>query len=48
MSRKLKGHEKHCVVHDMELEVIIDALKFWRHYLVGNKFMLLNDNIGLK
>ena len=47
-SRKLKEHEKNYVVHDMELEAIIHTLKTWRHYLVGKKFLLLRDNIGLK
>ena len=41
-------HEKNYVVHDMELEAIIHALKIWQCYLVGNNFMLLTDNIGLK
>ena len=47
-SRKLKEHEKKNVVHDMELAVIIHAVKIRRHYLVGRKFLLLTDNIGLK
>ena len=45
---KLKEHEKNYVVHDMELAAIIHALNIWRHYLVGKKFMLLTNNIGLK
>ena len=36
------------MVHDLELEVIIPTLKIWRHYLIGNKFILLTYNIGLK
>ena len=32
----------------MQLEAIIHSLKIWWHYLVGNKFPLLTDNIGLK
>ena len=32
----------------MDLASIIHALKIWRHYLIGNKFLLLTDNIGLK
>ena len=28
--------------------VIIHAHKIWRNYLVGNKFILLTENIGLK
>ena len=26
----------------------MNALKIWWHYLIGNTFMLLTDNIGLK
>ena len=33
-SNKLKEHEKNYVVHDMELEAIIHALKIWRRYLM--------------
>ena len=47
-SQKLKEHEKKYVVHDMELAAIIHALKIWQHYLIGKKFLLLTDNIGLK
>ena len=32
----------------MQLVAIFHALKIWRHYLVGNKFLLPTDNIGLK
>ena len=47
-SRKLKEHEENYAVHDLELATIIHALKIWWHYLVGNKFLLLTNNIGLK
>jgi len=30
-SRKLKGHEKNYAVYDMELTIVILALKMWRH-----------------
>ena len=45
---KLKKHENNYVVHYMELASIIHALKIWRHFLMGNKFLLLTYNIGLK
>jgi hypothetical protein len=32
----------------MELAVVIHALKMWRHYIMGRKFMLLTDNSGVK
>jgi len=47
-SRKLKIHEKNYATHDLELETIIHALKMWRHYLIGRKFVLMSDNISLK
>ena len=46
-SRKLK-HEKNYLMHDMELVVIIHALKIWQRYLVRKKFLLLTQNVGLK
>jgi hypothetical protein len=38
--RKLKEHERNYATHDLELVVIIHALKMWRHYLMGRKFEL--------
>ena len=32
-SRQLKQHEKNYPTHDLELAVIVFALKIWRHYL---------------
>ena len=46
-SRKLKDHERNYVVHDLELAVV-HALKMWRHYLLGKKFLLLTDNTCIK
>ena len=34
-SRQLKNHEQNCPIYDMELAVIVFALKIWRHYLYG-------------
>ncbi|XP_070020575.1 uncharacterized protein [Nicotiana sylvestris] len=34
-SRQLKVHEKNYLVHDLELTIIVHALKIWRHYLYG-------------
>ncbi|KAA3466179.1 DNA/RNA polymerases superfamily protein [Gossypium australe] len=36
-SRQLKPHEKNYLTHDLELVVIVFALKIWRHYLFGEK-----------
>ncbi|KAH0636341.1 hypothetical protein KY285_036093 [Solanum tuberosum] len=34
-SRQLKVHEKNYLTHDLELAVVVFALKIWRHYLYG-------------
>jgi hypothetical protein len=47
-SRKLKEHERNYGTHDLELTVVIHALKMWWHYLMGRKIMLLTNNSGLK
>ena len=47
-SRKLKIHEKNYATYDLELVVVIHALKMWRHHLIGRKFILITDNKGLK
>ncbi|KAI3755106.1 hypothetical protein L1987_54900 [Smallanthus sonchifolius] len=36
-SRQLKIHEKNYMTHDLELGVVVFALKIWRHYLYGTK-----------
>jgi len=33
--RQLNRHEQNYPTHDMEMEVVIFALKIWRHYLYG-------------
>jgi len=47
-SRKLKKHERNYVVYDLELVVVIHALKMWRHYMLGKKFTLITDHFNLK
>ena len=36
-SRKLKEHEQNYATHDLELAVMIHALRMWSHYLIGSK-----------
>ena len=36
------------MVHDIESEVVVHALKMWRHYLLGKRFLLLRDNTYVK
>jgi hypothetical protein len=47
-SRNLKKHEELYATHDLELAVVILALKLWRHYLVGRSFELKKDHEILK
>jgi hypothetical protein len=37
--RQLKSHEENYPTHDIELAVVVHALKIWRHYLIGNKWI---------
>jgi hypothetical protein len=48
VSRKLKKHEELYATHDLELAVVMLALKLWRHYLVGQNFELKMDHQSLK
>jgi hypothetical protein len=36
-SWKLRNHELHYLTHDLELAVVVHALKIWRHYLMGKR-----------
>lgn len=47
-SRKLNEHKKYYVTCDLELEMIIHALKIWRNYLLGRRFALMSDHSGLR
>jgi len=47
-SRQLRTHEKNYPTHDLELAVIVFALKLWRHYLYGGKFEIFSDHKSLK
>ena len=35
-------------MHDLELAVIVFALKIWRHYLYGEQFDLFSDHKSLR
>ncbi|KAL0416450.1 UNVERIFIED_CONTAM: Retrovirus-related Pol polyprotein from transposon.6 [Sesamum latifolium] len=47
-SRQLRTHELNYPTHDLELAVIVHALKIWRHYLYGEKFQIFTDHKSLK
>ncbi|KAJ4748698.1 polyprotein [Rhynchospora pubera] len=47
-SRQLRPHEQNYPTHDLELAVVIFALKIWRHYLYGVKCKIYTDHQSLK
>ncbi|GJU31228.1 putative reverse transcriptase domain-containing protein [Tanacetum coccineum] len=48
MPRQLKNHKKNYLTHDLELGAVVFALKIWRHYLYGIKFVIFTDHKSLK
>ena len=47
-SRKFRTHELNYPTHDLELLVVVHALKIWHHYLLGNAFKIKTDYKSLK
>jgi hypothetical protein len=47
-SRQLRNHEAHYLTHDLELVVVVHALKIWKHYLMGKMCELNMDHKSLK
>ncbi|GKC04860.1 putative reverse transcriptase domain-containing protein [Tanacetum coccineum] len=47
-SRQLKIHEKNYTTHDLELGVVVFALKMWRHYLYDMKCVVFTDHNSLQ
>ena len=47
-SRRAKVHEKNYPAHDLELEVVVFALKLWRHYLYGVHVDVFKDHKSLQ
>ncbi|GJU97628.1 putative nucleotidyltransferase, ribonuclease H [Tanacetum coccineum] len=47
-SRQLKIHEKNYTTHDLELGVVVFALKTWRHYLYGTESVIYTDHKSLQ
>ncbi|GKA17799.1 putative ribonuclease H-like domain-containing protein [Tanacetum coccineum] len=47
-SRQLKIPEKNYTTHDLELGVVVFALKIWRHYLYGTKCTLFTKHKSLQ
>ncbi|WVZ58371.1 hypothetical protein U9M48_008650 [Paspalum notatum var. saurae] len=47
-SRQLRKHEAIYPTHDLELAIVVHALKIWRHYLLGNTCHIYTDHKSLK
>ena len=47
-SRPLKIHEKNYPTHDLELVVVVFALKLWRHYLYSEHVGVHTDHKSLQ
>jgi hypothetical protein len=47
-SQTLRPHEINCPTHDLELVVVVLALKIWRHCLMGNHCNIFTDHKSLK
>ena len=47
-TRQLKSHENNYPTHDLELVVIVFALKIWRHYLYREKCFIYTNQKSLK
>jgi hypothetical protein len=43
-----KSYEQNYSIHDLELGVVVFALKIWRYYLNGEKCEISTDHKSLK
>ena len=43
-----RSYEENYLTHDLELAVVVFALKIWRHFLYGLNFEVYNDHKSLK
>jgi hypothetical protein len=46
-SRQLRKHELNYSTHDLELAVVVHALKIWRHYILGTKCQVYTNHKSL-
>ncbi|KAA3487990.1 Integrase, catalytic core [Gossypium australe] len=45
---KVVPHERNYLTHNLKLATIVFALKIWRHYLYGEKYIIYTDHKSLK
>jgi hypothetical protein len=48
LSRKMNDAERNYAVHEQELLAIVHALREWRHYLLGNRIIVITDHRSLQ
>jgi hypothetical protein len=47
-SRQLRKHKEKYPTHDLELAVVVHALKIWRYYIIGKRCQVYSDHKSLK
>jgi hypothetical protein len=47
-SRQLRKHKVNYLTHDLELAIVVHALKIWWHYLMGKRCDLYMEHKSLK
>ena len=47
-SQQLNSHESNYPIHDLELVMVVFALKIWRYYLYGERCIIHIDHKSLK
>jgi hypothetical protein len=47
-SRQLRKREEKYLTHDLELAVVVHALKIWRHYIIGKRCEVYSNHKSLK
>ena len=45
---QLQPHEGNYPTHDLEMAMVVHALKIWRHYLIGKRCQIFTDHKSLK
>jgi hypothetical protein len=46
-SHQLRKHEENYPTHDLDLAVVVHALKIWKHYLIGHRCKIYSDHKSL-
>lgn len=45
-SWKLKEVEKHYIVQEKEMTIVVHCFRAWHHYLLGSHFVVKTDNVA--